>query len=86
MRVPMVSLLVLVAALFGEIHGALAQSPITYPWCSKSPRGGSLSCRYTSYEQCRVTQSGLGGVCLQSPYYQGVPAKTAVQPRSYRRG
>jgi hypothetical protein len=28
----------------------------------------------------------LGGVCLQSPYYQGMPAKTAVQPRSYRRG
>jgi hypothetical protein len=85
MRLPMVSLLAL-AALFGEIQAALAQSPIRYPWCSKSPRGGSISCRYTSYEQCRTTQSGLGGVCLQSPYYQGMPAKAAVQPRSYRRG
>ena len=83
MRVPIVSLLVLAAALFGEIQGALAQSPGSYSWCSKSPRGGAISCRYISYEQCKTPQSGLGGVCLQSPYYQGVPA--AVLPRSYRR-
>jgi hypothetical protein len=85
MCVPMVLRLVLAAALFGEIHAALAQSPTSYPWCSKSPKGGSLSCQYISYEQCRTT-AGLGGVCLQSPYYQGMPAKAAVQPRSYRRG
>jgi hypothetical protein len=85
MRLP-IRLLFLIAAagLLGEIQAASAQSAYSYPWCSKSPRGGSISCRYTSYEQCR--QSNFGGICIQSPYYQGMPAKAAVQPRSYRRG
>jgi hypothetical protein len=82
MRLPMLSLFLIAAALLGEIQAASAQSAYSYPWCSKSPsRGGALSCRYTSYDQCGTTQSGIGGICMHSPYYREVPAKAAVQPR-----
>src|SRR5450755_3440490 len=84
MRLPMLLLVVLAAALLGEVQTALAQPPTSYPWCSKSLRGGATSCRYNSYEQCRTTQSGIGGICIHSPYYHEVPAKAAVQPRRYR--
>jgi hypothetical protein len=81
MRSPVLSLVVLAAALLGAVQAASAQSAYSYPWCAKSIRGGALRCGYTSYEQCRTTQSGIGGVCMQSPYYRGAPAKAAVQPR-----
>ncbi len=72
MRLPILWLFPIAAAL-GEIQAASAQSPTSYPWCSKSPKGGSISCYYTSYEQCRTTQSGIGGICIQSPYYHAAP-------------
>jgi hypothetical protein len=77
MRPPMLSLFLIAAALLGEIQAASAQSAYSYPWCSKSPRSGSIACRYSSYEQCR--QSNYRATCVESPYYQGAPAK-AVQP------
>jgi Protein of unknown function (DUF3551) len=73
MRLSTLSLLLIAAALFGEIHASAAQSPYSYPWCSKSIKGGALRCGYTSWEQCRTTQSGIGGVCMRSPYYRGAP-------------
>jgi Protein of unknown function (DUF3551) len=78
MRPQMLSLVV-PAALLGEIQAASAQSPTGYPWCSKSPRSGSIACRYSSYQQCR--QSNYRATCVESPYYQGAPAKAVVQPR-----
>jgi hypothetical protein len=81
MRSPMLSLVVLAAALLSESGAASAQSAYSYPWCSKSPRGGALRCGYTSVEECRTTQSGIGGICMRSPYYRGAPAKEAIQPR-----
>jgi hypothetical protein len=73
MRLPILLLFLISAALLGEMQAASAQSPTSYPWCSRSLRGGSFSCRYTSWEQCRTTQSGIGGVCMRSPYYRGAP-------------
>jgi hypothetical protein len=75
----MLSLYLIAAALLGEIQAASAQSAYSYPWCSKSPRGGSIACRYSNYQQCR--QSNYGAICVESPYYRGAPAKAAVQPR-----
>ena len=75
MRLPMLSLF-LIAALFAEIHAASAQSPTSYPWCAKYYENwtlGSISCYYTSYEQCMTTMSGVGGACFKSPYYHGAP-------------
>jgi hypothetical protein len=74
MRLPILLLFLIAGALLGEMQAASAQSPTSYPWCSRSLRGGSLSCRYTSYDQCRTTLSGIGGLCMRSPYYRGSPA------------
>jgi hypothetical protein len=71
----MLSLFLIAAALLGEIQAGSAQSAYSYPWC---PWGGSIACRYSSYEQCR--ECNYRGICVKSPYYQGAPAK-AVQPR-----
>ncbi len=79
MRPPMLSFFLIAAALLGEIQAGSAQSAYSYPWCSKSPWGGSIACRYSSYEQCR--ECNYRGICVKSPYYQGEPAEAVVQPR-----
>jgi hypothetical protein len=76
MRLPNLSFFLIAAALLGEVQSASAQSPTSYPWCAKyyeSWNFSSLSCYYTSYEQCRTTMSGIGGVCIHSPYFRGRP-------------
>ena len=64
MRLPILSFFLIAAALLGEVQSASAQSPTSYPWCAKyfdSWMFSSISCYYTSYEQCRTTMSGIGG-------------------------
>jgi hypothetical protein len=61
-----------VAVLFGATSVGHAQSAYDYPWCLAYPWNvGGMSCYYKSYEQCMATQSGIGGSCIQSPYYGG---------------
>jgi hypothetical protein len=36
---------------------------------------GDMSCYYTSWEQCRTTMSGIGGNCVESPYYHAQPTQ-----------
>jgi Protein of unknown function (DUF3551) len=87
MRLSMLSLFLIAAALLGEIGTASAQSPTSYPWCSRyftRGGGGAASCYFTSYAQCMMTVSGIGGYCYQSPYYHAPPAKGTAHPR--RRG
>ena len=67
------------AVLLGDIQAASAQSPYwypqyAYPWCSIRSRG-TQSCYYTSWEQCMTTLSGIGGLCVPSPYYRGPPSR-----------
>jgi hypothetical protein len=81
MRLPILSFFLIAAALLGEVQSASAQSPTSYPWCAKyyeSWNFSSISCYYTSYEQCRTTMSGIGGVCIHSPYYRGAPPSARV--------
>jgi hypothetical protein len=83
MRLPVLSTFLIAAALLGEIQAASAQSPTSYPWCARyfgSWMAGATSCYFTSYQQCRTTLSGIGGVCFKSPYYYGAP----VPPRRRR--
>jgi hypothetical protein len=80
MRLSILRLFLIAASLLGEFQAASAQSAYSYPWCSKSPRGGSIACRYTNYEQCR--QSNYGTICVQSPYYHAAP--TTVPPAGSR--
>jgi hypothetical protein len=62
-----------VSALAAETMPAAAQSPYSYPWCLRGARGGSMSCYFRSYQECRITASGRGGWCMRSPYYHGPP-------------
>jgi len=93
MRMPIVMLLVIAAALLAESQAGKAQSPYSYPWCAipsggDNSGGGAMSCYYTSWEQCMTTLSGIGGNCIASPYYHAqptqLPHRPLVKPR-YRR-
>ena len=86
MRLPILSLFVIAAALLVEIQATSAQSPTSYPWCAKYYKEGSpTSCYYTSYQQCKTTLSGIGGYCFESPYYHAAPANASARTRRQRR-
>jgi hypothetical protein len=87
MRLPILSLYIVAAALLGEIQAASAQSPTSYPWCARYylRDGSATGCYFSSRELCMATISGIGGLCYQSPYYHPAPAKAVVQPRRHRR-
>jgi Protein of unknown function (DUF3551) len=71
MRVPTLSLLLISAVLFGEMHAASAQSPTSYPWCSRGGDGDNYNiCYFTSKEQCQGTTSGVAAFCFANPYYR----------------
>jgi hypothetical protein len=49
-------------------HSASAE--IYRPWCAQyTSRGGSTNCGFTSYQQCMATVRGIGGYCVQNPWY-----------------
>jgi Protein of unknown function (DUF3551) len=86
MRLPILSLLLIAAALLGEMPAVSAQSPTSYRWCAKYYKEGSpTSCYFTSYQQCKTTLSGIGGYCFESPYYHAAPTNAPSRPRRYRR-
>jgi hypothetical protein len=60
------------AALMSATAPVAAQSPYSYPWCSRqsSRDNATTSCYFTSYQQCMTTLSGIGGYWYQSPYYE----------------
>jgi hypothetical protein len=79
MRLPTLSLLLISAVLLGEIHVASAQSPTSYPWCSRSDDGNNYNnCYFTSKEQCQGTTSGIGALCFANPLYRPSPPATDV--------
>jgi hypothetical protein len=79
MRMPILSLFLIAAALLGEIQAASAQSATSYPWCARAYKmeSSSTSCYFTSRAQCMTTLSGIGGYCFESPYYHAQPARAA---------
>jgi Protein of unknown function (DUF3551) len=81
MRLPILSISLVVGALTAAIFPAAAQSPTSYPWCARSAKmdSGGTSCYFTSYRQCMATLSGLGGYCFESPYYHGPAAKVRAR-------
>ena len=92
-RAPIIVLLVIAAALLGETQVSKAQSAYSYPWCAIYPGdshgpGGAMSCYYTSWEQCRTSMSGIGGLCIASPYYHGqatpLPRHSGMKARHRR--
>jgi hypothetical protein len=88
MRPPVLALFLIIAALIGKVETTYAQSPTSYPWCAIYEGGtgsdGARSCYYSSRAQCMATMSGIGGRCIQSPYYHSEPAPLfAERPRSH---
>jgi Protein of unknown function (DUF3551) len=89
-RKPIIVLLIIAAALLGKTLVSSAQSAYSYPWCSLGGAKDSngLSCYYTSREQCKTTMFGIGGLCIESPYYHGeatpLPHRALVKPRHHR--
>jgi hypothetical protein len=93
MRMSIIMLLIIAPASLGETQVSNAQSPYSYPWCAvyfggNNGLGGAMSCYYTSWEQCRTTMFGIGGNCVQSPYYHSqptpLPHHSLVKPRHHR--
>jgi hypothetical protein len=93
-RIPIIAFLVIAAALLAETRAGNAQSPYSYPWCavygggSSGGAGGAMSCYYTTWDECRATMSGIGGLCVASPYYHAqatpLPRHSTLKQR-YRR-
>jgi hypothetical protein len=84
MRSKLFSLALISAALMEVTGTASAQSPYSYPWCSRQSGGKSdtTTCYFTSYAQCMTTISGIGGWCYQNPGYNG--ARNSAPTRRWR--
>jgi hypothetical protein len=75
MRLPVLTVVFIAAALFGENEVASAQSAGSYPWCAiyyRMDAGGTPSCYFDTREQCMETISGIGGFCVANQYYHGL--------------
>jgi hypothetical protein len=70
MRLLILSLLLANAALMSPSNPASAQSPTSYPWCSRGTRSGPNNCYFASKEQCQRTISGIGAYCFPNPSYR----------------
>jgi Protein of unknown function (DUF3551) len=78
-----VPILSVVAALAAAPTPGRAQSAYSYPWCAVYPRAiGGYACYYKTYESCMKTMMiGIGGSCMQSPFYRGADAGTRAVRR-----
>ena len=65
MRMMLIALVALVAALVGDVRPSAARE--WYPWCAQYADIRAITeCSFTSFEQCRATVSGIGGSCVQN--------------------
>jgi Protein of unknown function (DUF3551) len=83
MRLRLIGLVFGCVALLAGVHDGFAQSAYDYPWCAVYTKtSGAISCYYTSFEQCITTMRGIGGTCIQSPYY-GAGPRWEPRPRRH---
>jgi hypothetical protein len=66
-------ILVFVALMMLGTMTAFAPRPAAagynLPWCATYYESNVTSCAFTSFEQCMVTVSGVGGLCTQNILY-----------------
>jgi Protein of unknown function (DUF3551) len=87
MRLLILSMLLANATLMSAIDRASAQSPNSYPWCSRSgDRTNANVCYFRSKEECLRTTSGIGVLCFPSPYYHQPPTGRSSGRQSSERG
>jgi len=78
MRMMLIALVALVAALVGDVRPSAARE--WYPWCAQyADQSNITQCLFSSFEQCLATVRGIGGSCVQN--WHPAPAG----PRSERR-
>ena len=53
-----------------------------YPWCAvySDDAGGASNCGFLTIEQCRATESGIGGFCEPNQFYN--PRRAAARSRN----
>jgi hypothetical protein len=83
------ALILMMAVLLGGIQTSGAQSAVSaYPWCAiyGNRSNNARSCYFASWDQCMTTLSGIGGLCVPSPYYraQSVPEPLHPEVRRHR--
>jgi len=66
-----------VALMLGTIAAFIprpAAAAYNLPWCATYyDNSNAVSCAFTSFEQCMVTVSGVGGHCRQNILYPARP-------------
>lgn len=74
--------LILATSVIGFAGSATAVQAQNYPWCAVygGIEGGGENCGFTTFEQCMVTLSGMGGFCNRNTQYVPPPG-----PRAYYR-
>ena len=92
MRLPVLTVLFIAVASFGENVGAAAQSSGSHPVCAiyyGIDADGTPSCTFDTRQQCMETISGIGGFCIDNQYYHGVtvsPPRRGLVARVQSRG
>jgi hypothetical protein len=62
------ALALLALTALAAIDARSAAAEIYRPWCVSYPATTTISCAFTSFEQCMMTAGpGTGGVCVQNP-------------------
>jgi Protein of unknown function (DUF3551) len=58
-----------------------------YAWCAiYHDKYGATNCGFDTWEQCRATVSGIGGICSQNPSFQpGLVGPRTRKPRRHLR-
>jgi len=81
MRAATGSILAIAAMLAAAPARAQTYDP-AYPVCLQTYGigGGSISCGYTSMEQCQLSASGRAAQCIVNPFFAGSPGRG----RAYR--
>jgi hypothetical protein len=51
-----------------------------YKWCAQYEPDGGRNCGFTTYQQCMLTVSGVGGFCERNSFYTG-PERSTRQTR-----
>jgi hypothetical protein len=80
-------LILLGAILVGATALCGSANAQNYPWCAEyggGDMGGSTNCGFSTYEQCMVTLSGMGGFCNRNTQYVPPPGPHSVTPYAPR--
>ncbi len=89
MRLVFFALTMIAAAAGASPSNAQSRGP--KPWCiADGAYGpGTMDCTYWTFQQCRASASGAGGMCVENPVIlwqrwgarQNQPERSARQPR-----